>query len=101
MTKLDNLEKQQLEIIILEFIKQSYETWRQRKVGHEPCITVTLTLDYLLQHGACPKNLKFAVRRKQQSMVRSLLTGLLNRGKLTSSIGLGERGGEARCYELA
>jgi hypothetical protein len=67
--------------------------------GKEPRLSATYLLDYVLQHGRCPWNVKYATRRRQQALVRSALTSAVNAGKLDTSLGSSDSGGEVRLYE--
>jgi hypothetical protein len=95
-------ERLDLEDLLEDYIYDSYRAWMSAPTEvrrREPNLTVTAMLDYVLQHGRCPDGLKFATRRKQQSVVRSVLTSSVRGGRLGTSFGLGEHGRETRCYE--
>jgi len=89
-------ERDQLAAIVLDYIDQAY---RFLPAGaREPSIGTTDVLDYLLQHGRCPNELRYATRGRQQGWVRALLRSLVAGGKLETSRGEGRRGGETRLY---
>lgn len=91
-------DRAQVADLLIEFVTDSYATWKRKQLGPEPSLTATLLRDLVLDRGSCPKALKYTTRRRQDSAIRSVLTSLVKKGVLETSIGLGERG-EARCYE--
>lgn len=62
--------------------------------------TVAVAADYLRQHTDGTGAYEWLPKRDQSAVVRGMLEQLRRCGVVETSIGLGERGGEARYYEL-
>jgi hypothetical protein len=85
MARMPKEERLELAVLLITHVN---DTYRAVKSGPEPTLTATYLLDYALQHGRCPESLKFATRRRQQSLVRSVLESARRNGSLGSSLGL-------------
>ncbi len=100
-----NTDREVISTLALDFIGGAYESWRVRcrddirARKKEPSLTATIVRDYILGHANCPNSLRFESRKRSDAVVRSILASLKQRRILTTSIGIGEYGGEARCYE--
>lgn len=92
-------ENEQIAQAIIEHINSAYSMYKKGELGSEPTLTATYLLDYILQHRVCPFYKGLDLRKEQQNRIRGILTTLVNSGKISSSIGVGENGQEARCYE--
>lgn len=66
----------------------------------EPAMTVARTLRWMENTpGTLPSTFRGFDHKRKASTVASALTRLKEQGKLASSLGPGENGGEARCFE--
>jgi hypothetical protein len=92
-------DRKQIADLLVQFVTESYDSWKNRQSGREPNLTATILRDAILQMGDCPRSLKLMAPRQRDSSIRTILASLVREGALGTSIGSGEHGREARCYE--
>lgn len=99
------------EEVIEEYVRNSYASWRTARQydskRKEPSITLGDVAGYLRQHriaGYSPFGTESGNRpftRWLYSVAKAALGRLVRKGKLRTSLGVGLRGREVRCYEPA
>ena len=90
---------------IIEFVKDTYASYRARGRGKEPCVTASYVRGFILDGGSAPRDMtetfKKLDNKKQLALCSYVLQQAKAQGKLQASDGLDWNGQPAKCYELA
>jgi hypothetical protein len=93
-----------LDEMILKIIAEIYANYERAKrggfAGKEPCLSVGRMREEIEMRSP-PDEYSFKTAKKRYAAIRSSLERLRSQGKIASSMGVGLRGKETRCYEPA
>ena len=91
-----------LKELATDFVVGGYEAWAKRKEmkpkDAEPNYSESMIRGWVDQHGKAPEGWDMLTRRERRTQVRRILRTLVREGVLETSIGIGEKGREARMY---
>ena len=91
-------DRTRLEAAISQEITDIYSRYKRGLLRHEPSLTVTYLTDVMEMTGSV-RDFFPIYRKTARRMVQAACDRMVRAGQLTTSIGCGEHGRDARCYE--